>query len=456
MQRSVNSFIFILVVVAAGIGREKATAQAWQPETSAAAAFPSTLRPQAVPSPPQGPDRVARPADWPGGTTAGEAPNATPWTNPLTVAPPPLRGGPAAATGLVAPARPRQHVGAAAAEAQLDTGSEVVAELELCEGAQPLATVGSDWILAGEILGSINEILKTNEDRIPKDQVEAQRDLLIRQKLRQRIETKLIYQDARRTIPEENYPMVEEKLSEYFEKNELPALIKRAGATSRQDLDAKLQVFGASVDREKRRFMEQALAQQWVQEQVKSNDEISHEQMLAYYQEHIADYEFSAQSRWEQLMVRFASYPDRQAAEAAIVEMGNQVFRGVPFAEVAKARSEGPTASEGGQRDWTSRGSLVSKVLDDTIFGLPVGRLSRILEDEQGLHIVRVVERKDAGRTPFLEAQVGIREKIREQRRREKIEEYLARLKEEIPVWTVFDDPQTANPMAGSLPQQPR
>ncbi len=396
----------------------------------------------------------------PQGGGGEDAPDAVPWVNPLSASDAPTYeavprrpGVPAGRGPSMAPAKP-QHPPAdsgAAAEAQFDTGSEVVAELELCEGAQPLATVGSAWILAGEILGSVNDILKMNADRIPKGQLEEQRNLLIRQKLTERIQTKLIYQDARRTIPEENYPMIEEKLGEFFAEKELPALMKRASATSPQDLEARLQALGTSVGQEKRAFMERALAQQWVQEQVKTNEEISHEQMLAYYHGHLADYEYPAQARWEQLMVRFSSHPDKQAAHAAIAEMGNQVLRGVPLAEVAKARSEGPLAKEGGQRDWTSKGSLVSKVLDDAIFGLPVGRLSRIIEDEQGLHIVRVIERKEAGRTPFLEAQVGIREKIREQRRRDKLEEYLARLKEEIPVWTVFDDPQTASSMAGSL-----
>ena len=57
------------------------------------------------------------------------------------------------------------------------------------------------------------------------------------------------------------------------------------------------------------------------------------------------------------------------------------------------------------------------------------------------LHIVRVVEREPAGRVPFLEAQVGIRENLLEERRKAASDEYLAKLKARTPVWTVFDDP---------------
>ena len=67
--------------------------------------------------------------------------------------------------------------------------------------------------------------------------------------------------------------------------------------------------------------------------------------------------------------------------------MGNQVFAGAPFAEVAKAGSDGVTAAAGGQRDWTNKGSLACQELDRALFGLPVGQLSPIIEGPTGFHI---------------------------------------------------------------------
>jgi len=90
-------------------------------------------------------------------------------------------------------------------------------------------------------------------------------------------------------------------------------------------------------------------------------------------------------------------------------------------------------------------------VLDEAIFTLPVGVLSPILEDEQGFHIVRVVERQDAYRTPFEEAQLDIREKLEERRNGQSVEKYLAKLREEIPVKTVFD----VQPPEAQLSEQP-
>ena len=105
-------------------------------------------------------------------------------------------------------------------------------------------------------------------------------------------------------------------------------------------------------------------------------------------------------------MVRIDKYPSKAEAYAALARMGTQVvLAGRPLAEVAKAQSDGLTAGNGGQRDWTTKGSLVAEELDRALFGLPIGQLSPILESNSGFHIIRVIERQDAMRTPFADAQ---------------------------------------------------
>ena len=71
---------------------------------------------------------------------------------------------------------------------------------------------------------------------------------------------------------------------------------------------------------------------------------------------------------------------------------------------------------------------------------LYTGKMSPIIEDDGKFYIIRVIEREDGGRIPFREAQVEIRDRIREDRKLKKAEQYMNRLKEDIKVWTVFDD----------------
>jgi parvulin-like peptidyl-prolyl isomerase len=141
-----------------------------------------------------------------------------------------------------------------------------------------------------------------------------------------------------------------------------------------------------------------------------------------------------------------------------LAAMGNEVMQGKPFADIARTRSEGPTAAAGGVYDWTTKGSLVSKVVDEAAFKLPVGQLSAILDDGSALHIIRVTERTEAGRTPFIEAQVGIRGTLQDERRKRQMDEYLATVRERTPVWTIFDgDPGDGSPQAATqTASQPR
>lgn len=314
--------------------------------------------------------------------------------------------------------------------------------MKLLEGTRILARVGPEVILASEVMAGINEVIENNKDRIPADQLERQRELLVRQKLTQLIETKLIYLDARQTIPEENFPHVEESLGKQFEEVELKEMIQRAKVSTRRELDEKLRGLGTSLAREKRASMQRMLARQWLRQQVKFDEEITYDQMLDYYRDHAAEFEQPARARWREMMARFSKYPTKAAAGAAIAGMGNRVAAGAPFEQVAKAGSDGATAADGGIRDWTTKGSLVCKVLDRALFdpNLSPGQLSPILESEHGFHVILLTEREEARRTPFLEAQVEIQPKIKEERTKEQMRAYVLRLKEQIPVWTIFDD----------------
>ena len=120
--------------------------------------------------------------------------------------------------------------------------------------------------------------------------------------------------------------------------------------------------------------------------------------------------------------------------------MAREIQEGTPFGDLATAHSQDISASDGGMHNWTSKDSLLSEVLDEAIFTLPVGQLSQILEDKRGFHIVRVVERNDLMVTPFTETQPEIRKRIREERVNDKRQEYKNDLRKKIPVWNIFEE----------------
>lgn len=321
-----------------------------------------------------------------------------------------------------------------------------VADLTLCEGAQILARVGSDVVLGSEVIPLANQTLAGVKgiEKASESDIAKAREQLVKKLLPQHIELKLLYVDAKRNLPPEAIDNINQQLGKRFEEVEVSERLKKLELGSRRELEAKLNEWGTSLEHEKRAFIERAIAQQWVFEKLRKEDEVTHEQLLDYYHAHATEYDHPTRLRWEHLEVTFAKHPDKREAWQLIATMGNAVQQGQPFAKVAKERSEGVMASSGGQRDWLTQGSLKSEVLDRHLFTLPVGALSPIIEDETGFHIVRVVEREDAYRTPFEEIQADIREKIKSEKKEERLQEFVAKLREEIPVTTIFDR-QTAD-----------
>lgn len=324
--------------------------------------------------------------------------------------------------------------------------------VEELQSAKIIARVGDEVILAGDLLGQVNQFLHNRIQQIPEAQrgqltdevLEQQRWKLMEQLLPQTIQGKLMYLDFLRTIPKENLPDIEDSLYKAFDEQQLPNLIERANVQTAADLDAMLRSFGSSLSQQRRTFAEQLAASQWKQRNAKDDREISHEDLISYYRENIESYRIEAKTRWEQLTARNDETGSREESHRLVAMMGNEVFRGAAFGAVAKRSSQGPTASDGGQYGWTTKNSLRSSVLDKAIFSLPVGRLSEILNDEDGCHIVRVVERQDESFVPFGEAQEGIREKIEEARSEAALQKYAEQLKNEFPVWTMFDGDQTS------------
>ncbi|MCE9547983.1 MAG: peptidyl-prolyl cis-trans isomerase [Planctomycetia bacterium] len=319
-------------------------------------------------------------------------------------------------------------------------------------GDQVMAWVADQPIFASEIFSRVDAVMAENKDRIPAEQWDQQRLQFAQQALKSAVESKLVLSDALHKVPAASLTEIEKKVNEQFETEHVKKLMQSTKAESRADLDAKLRATGSSLEHQRRIYYERSIGTQWVHQMVKSDKEVTHDEMVTYYESHLKDFDHIARARWEQLTIDFSRFPNKEAAYAAIARMGNDVMRGVPFAEIAKAGSQGSTAKQGGQREWTTEGSLASQALDRALFTLPVGTLSPILEDERSFHIIRVVEREDAYRTPFRDAQIKIREEIEKQNRVTAIEEYYAKLRSETRVQTVFDDPAAAERFANSLP----
>jgi parvulin-like peptidyl-prolyl isomerase len=188
------------------------------------------------------------------------------------------------------------------------------------------------------------------------------------------------------------------------------------------------------------------IARSWLQQSVKINKEVTHEQLIEFYREHESDYDQPERVRWEELMVRFDKHASKSEAYAALALLGNDAHAATQatpvgqaaFGAIAPGKSDGFTAADGGVYDWTTQGSLASEQINKALFESPVGEMSAILEGPTGFHIVRVIERREAGPTPFRDIQGKIREDIYQERSTKAINEKMTEMKKTARLWTVF------------------
>jgi hypothetical protein len=402
----------------------------------------------------------------------------TPFNGPVTGPPNAAEASGDSPATFARPAAP-QNVGP-----QRPIEEEPVITGDLFEPGEVLAIVGNQYVLAGDVLPHVNQVVDQYRANVPPAQLKAQegqfqeqRRMLLAQLTGAHVDVKILYLAFLRKIPADKLKDVQKRVDAEFDKTlettrpkvekmttkdeyqklmqqntqigRLAIAMKEAGIWSPGELDVLLRKYGGSLAQEKRYYCEFTLGRAVVYQGMNSNPVVTHDEMLKYYREHEKDYLIPTKVRFELMSTRFANFPDKQAAMQAICNMGNEVFYGANFAAVAKRSSQGLNAENGGYSDWTARGSLASKRLDEALFSLEPGKLSQVIEDERGYHIVRVLERSEAGRVSFEEVQVSIGEKLKQEKLGKQYRDVATKLREGVSVWTVFDDDPQLRRAAG-------
>ncbi|PHQ33754.1 peptidylprolyl isomerase [Rhodopirellula bahusiensis] len=318
--------------------------------------------------------------------------------------------------------------------------------------ATVMAVVGQGRILLGELSpkvdSRISQVLAQTNEKVPDDQLHFVRLKMTRGLLAQTIQTRMLREaflldqvgtaaaDKRR----EAEATMSAKARQMFYETELPSLKKKAGVDSNGELDDMLRKEGSSLALRQREFMDQMLGHLYIRGKVNKDPSVPLAEIVEYYQTHRSDYEHKARARWEQLTVMFSNHPDRQAAMKVISDMGREALYGGSMQAVAKAKSEEPFASSGGLHNWTNQGSLASTVLDQKIFTLPTGKMSEIIEDKDAFHIIRVLEREDAGVSPVGELQDDISEVLRQKKILADQENVMKEVRSRVPVWSLYPE----------------
>jgi len=302
-----------------------------------------------------------------------------------------------------------------------------------------VAVVNGNTVLAGDVFAPYARQMVKMRDQLTDEQyLAAQRELLKRD-LPGHIERTLLSHALKSTLKQEQIDKLDSVLDEAFAEHVQKLLIKTQ-TSSALELDKKLQEEGTSLADIRQTFGTQQLAMQYLATESQVNVQLGRVDLLNYYRENLDRYSHPTRVKWQEIRVSITPQQDRKAAVLKLNEVVKKLQEGVPFPDVARELSDGPTATQGGNWDWTKEDSLADVELNKELFSLPTGAISRIIETEQHFRIIRVVEREDAHVTPFEELQAELRDEIRATKRHDKTAEVLRKLNKTAVIQTIFDD----------------
>ena len=125
-----------------------------------------------------------------------------------------------------------------------------------------------------------------------------------------------------------------------------------------------------------------------------SEIEVADEDLAAYYQEHVADYEHPDQVKLE--YVRFPKEPsaaDSLEIKEEIERLRQEIEAGKDFAELAGVVSDDEgSVARGGDLGFFGRGQMVAP-FEEAAFALAPGELSGPVQTRYGWHLIKVEER---------------------------------------------------------------
>lgn len=148
---------------------------------------------------------------------------------------------------------------------------------------------------------------------------------------------------------------------------------------------------------------------------VRGKVKIADEDVKAEYAKLVRDESQDFEVHARHLLVQLAPKPTDEQVEAgrlkAVALMKEATKPGVDFAELAKAKSEGPSAADGGDLGFFRRGTMVPE-FERAAFKLEVGGVSEPVRTKFGWHVIKVEERRSTPPKPFEELKDAIRERL--------------------------------------------
>lgn len=319
-------------------------------------------------------------------------------------------------------------------------------DLPTFDDGMVVAMVNDQPIFAGEVLAPMRKNLKLAEAQMKQEYGKAYkpemmnrlRAMYIKGALPRIVEQKMLVVAAKAAFKKNQMEgmmrVVEKEWGSHLEQ-----MMQHNKCTSVAELETLLAENDYDLEDHEANFKDRQIAMNYVGFRSHSKFEPTRKEMLKYYEEHLADYEFPARVHWQQLVISDSVHGGEAGARKRVDLVVKELVDGADFTATIKKYGDGPKAKAGGKWDWTVKGSLQNKDIENELFTLPVGEMSGVIRTSSGFQIVQVIDRQEAGRKTFESQQKAIEGKIKEEAYHLRAKDVIAEVREASIIKTIFD-----------------
>jgi peptidyl-prolyl cis-trans isomerase D len=184
---------------------------------------------------------------------------------------------------------------------------------------------------------------------------------------------------------------------------------------------------------------------------LKKSVNVGDKELQEYYEQNKARYTVAEERRARHILIaadKDAKDDVKKKARARAEALLEQARKApASFAELAKKNSDDSgSAGQGGDLDWSARGGMAAKALEDAVFALKPGEVGPLVESEFGYHVVKLEGTRGGQVKPFDAVKAELSDEIAKQKASKEWAE-----KAEAFTNTVYEQPDSLQPVIDKL-----
>jgi len=168
-----------------------------------------------------------------------------------------------------------------------------------------------------------------------------------------------------------------------------------------------------------KKMTEQILVQFLIEREILDKIKLNDEEVLEYYEQNKDSF-----TEKEQVYLYNILLETEEEAQDVL----EQLKAGGDFSEIAIEKSAGPSAAQGGDLGYLSKGTMIPEI-EEVIFALEVEELSKVIKTDFGFHILKITEKKPETIKTLEEVKEDIIQTLLPDKQKEAFENLLEELK---------------------------